>query len=107
MVSASSHFQVPPQAWLADFCRRWSLREIAVFGSCARGEMTAASDVDVMVWFADEARPSLYDLAAMQQELESSFGRRVDLLSRTAVERSTNPYRRHEILNSAKVLYAA
>lgn len=107
MVSTSSNFQHPSQAWLAEFCRRWSLREIAVFGSCARGDMTPASDVDVLIWFTEQASPSLYDLATMQQELEASFGRRVDLLSRSAVERSTNPYRRRAILESAKVLYAA
>ena len=35
------------------------------------------------------------------------FGRKVDLVSRRAVEASRNPVRRHHILDSAQVVYAA
>jgi predicted nucleotidyltransferase len=42
----------------------------------------------------------------MQQELESIFGRKVDLVSKRAIVRSQNWIRRREILETAKLIYA-
>ena len=42
-----------------------------------------------------------------EEELAEIFGRPVDLLSRKAVERSRNPFRRRSILESARVIYDA
>lgn len=43
----------------------------------------------------------------MEQELADLLGRKIDLLSRRAVEHSHNWMRRREILNTAEVVYAA
>ena len=43
-------------ASLADVCRRYSVRELSLFGSAARGEMRPESDVDFMVEFKPGAR---------------------------------------------------
>jgi predicted nucleotidyltransferase len=43
----------------------------------------------------------------MEDELVAILGREVDLVSREAVEESTNPIFRHQILGSAKEIYAA
>jgi uncharacterized protein len=40
-----------------------------------------------------------------QDELAKILGRKVDLLSKRAVERSQNEFRRDSILNEAKVYY--
>lgn len=92
---------------MAEFCRRWQVREIAVFGSVARGEATPASDVDLLVTFHAAARPTLFTLVRMQQDLEAMLGRRVDLAEKSSVEASDNDYRRRCILDGARVLYAA
>ena len=42
----------------------------------------------------------------MQEELSGMFGRRVDLIERTAVEQSRNYIRRKAILQSAETIYA-
>lgn len=42
----------------------------------------------------------------MQQELEALLGRRVDLISKRAIERSSNWIRRQEILSTAQPIYA-
>ena len=42
--------QVDP-AKLADLCHRFRVRELSVFGSAARGEMRADSDIDLLVEF--------------------------------------------------------
>ena len=89
---------------LAAFCRRWKIQELALFGSALREDFRPDSDVDVLVTFAPEAPWSLFDLVAMQEELEDFFGRPVDLVEKAALR---NPFRRHAILKHQKVLYAA
>ncbi len=95
------------QAEAIDFCRRWKVAELALFGSIARGEARAGSDVDLLVTFLPGAEWTLLDHMAMQRELETMLGHPVDLVSRSAVDRSPNPYRRTAILNSARTVYAA
>lgn len=93
-----------PTAALAAFCRKWMVAELALFGSALRDDFGPDSDVDVLVTFAPGAPWSYWDWPDMRQELESLFGRRVDLVEKRAV---TNPIRRERILSSARVLYAA
>jgi predicted nucleotidyltransferase len=92
---------------IQDFCRRWKIVELAVFGSILREDFCPESDVDFLVRFAPDARWSLFDHARMERELEELLGRAVDLVSRSAVERSSNWIRREEILGTARTLYAA
>jgi uncharacterized protein len=92
---------------LVDFCRRWKVSELAVFGSALRDDFRPESDVDVLVTFAGGVRWSLLDLVTMQDELSNLWQRPVDLLTRRAVERSHNWIRRKAILESAEVVYAA
>jgi predicted nucleotidyltransferase len=89
---------------LADFCRRWKVLELAVFGSAARDEMRPDSDVDVMVEFAPKAEWSLPDVVGAQLELQELFGREVDLITKGTIE---NPFRRHSIQRDLTVIYAA
>ena len=96
-----------PHERIAEFCRRWEIREFALFGSVVSPDFRAESDVDVMVAFAPAARRTLFDLGEMQQELSELFGRHVDLVTRSAIESSRNPYRRNSILRSVEVVHAA
>lgn len=92
---------------IAQFCEKWQIREFAFFGSVLRDDFHAGSDLDVLVTFAPEAQWTLLDHVEMQDELASLLGRRVDLVSRRGVEHSQNHIRRHAILDSARVVYAA
>jgi predicted nucleotidyltransferase len=93
---------------LRAFCEKWKVKEFALFGSAVRPEeFRPGSDVDVLVGFAEDATWSLLHMVHMKEELEAIFGREVDLLTRRAVERSGNPYRRQSILQSAVPLELA
>ena len=94
----------PPRRELEAFCRRWRVRELSVFGSVLRGDFGPQSDIDVLVSFRPDARWSLMDWEEMCDELRVVFGREVDLVEREGLR---NPFRRHAILSSAEVLYAA
>ncbi len=89
---------------LADFCRRWKVTEFALFGSILREDFGPQSDIDVLVTFQPQAAWSLWDLLDMRDELRELFGREIDLIEKDALR---NPFRRHEILRSYKVVYAA
>ena len=92
---------------VAAFCQRWKIVELSLFGSVLRDDFRPDSDVDVLVTFAPEADWSLFDHMAMEEELSAAVGRKVDLLSRRAIERSANWIRRQAILESAEPFYVA
>ncbi|MCB8976996.1 MAG: nucleotidyltransferase family protein [Ardenticatenaceae bacterium] len=92
---------------IAAFCQKWLIEEFALFGSAVRDDFDQNSDVDILVTFKPEARWTLFDHVDMQDELQKLFGRDVDLVSRKGIERSQNHIRRHEIIDSARVVYAA
>jgi len=97
-----------PHDRIAEFCRRWNVSELALFGSILRDDFRPDSDVDVLVTFPSvDATPSLFEHVDMQDELVEIFGRPVDLLTRAGVEDSRNPIRKRAILESARVVYAA
>ena len=91
---------------IGEFCKRWQVAELALFGSVLRDDYDRKSDIDVLVEFAPDGVPGL-EFVTMASELSSLLGRPVDILTRSAVERSQNPIRRQEILESAEVIYAA
>lgn len=91
-------------ARIAEFCRKWSIREFALFGSVLREDFRPDSDVDVLVSFEPQAPWSLFDLMEMIDELKMLFGRDVDLVEKAGIR---NPFRRHAILTSKQVIYAA
>jgi uncharacterized protein len=65
---------------------RAGVRRAALFGSTARGDANAASDVDVLVVLDPEAHIGLVRFAALQEHLRELFGRKVDLVSRGALQ---------------------
>lgn len=80
------------------------MTELALFGSVLRDDFCPDSDVDVLVSFEPGAPWTLWDLSAMRQELEEIFGRDVDLVEKKGLR---NPFRRHAILSSRRLIYAA
>lgn len=60
-----------PDAAIAEICRRYEVKELAVFGSAARGEMHPDSDLDFLVEFIPEARVSLLRHYAAERELST------------------------------------
>jgi uncharacterized protein len=87
---------------LASLCRRRHIRRLSLFGSVLKGNARPDSDVDLLVEFSREAKPSFLDLADIEQELSALLaGRRVDL--RTAQDLSR--YFRDEVLCEAEVQY--
>ena len=56
----------------------WGIERIGLFGSFARNEGRADSDIDIIITLT---KPDLFRYAAIAKQLETVFGRRVDLIS--------------------------
>lgn len=68
------------RAQLPDLKERYGVRSLALFGSYARGQETAQSDLDVLVEFDDDHPLSLLDVIHLEHELSDLLGVRVDLV---------------------------
>lgn len=88
---------------LAEFARRYGIAKLALFGSVLRGDFNENSDVDILVDFQPDHTPGLFALAAMERELESTIGWRVDLRTYHDLSR----YFRDDVVASAQIVYAA
>ncbi|MEW6306110.1 MAG: nucleotidyltransferase domain-containing protein [Verrucomicrobiota bacterium] len=91
---------------LARFCRERGIARLELFGSRLADNCRADSDVDLLATFRADAHPTLLDWADIQERLAELFGCPVDLVSRRAIERSRNRYRRNAILSTARQIYA-
>ena len=90
---------------LAELARRYHIKQLALFGSAARGELTSSSDVDLLVEFEQGKAPSLGGMTAINNAFSSLFGgRKVDIATPAILN---NPYRRREIEKDMELLYAA
>jgi predicted nucleotidyltransferase len=93
-----------PKKEINDFCLKWKISEMALFGSVLSDEFRPDSDIDIMVSFKDEAGWGLFDFVDMIDELKAIFGRKVDLVEKDSLR---NPFRRQTILAGNEVIYAA
>lgn len=65
---------------IADYFKTQPVNRAWLFGSFARGEETADSDIDILEEYDENAHISLLAISHMMGELERSTGRRVDLI---------------------------
>ena len=94
-----------PNDKIVQFCRKWKVTELALFGSVLREGFRPDSDVDVLVTFSPDAEWGYDHLLDMKEELEAIFGRAVDLVEKRLVEESPNYIRRKHILTNMEKVY--
>ena len=92
---------------LVAFCRKRRIVEMSLFGSVLSDRFRPDSDVDVLVAFEPDTRYTWGEWLDMIDDLRSIFGREVDLVSRSAIERSNNPFRKRHILSHLERVYVA
>ena len=67
----------------SELFKKYPLKTLAVFGSCARGEELEGSDIDLVVEFTHSVGMEFVDLSL---ELEKKLNRKVDLVSRNGLK---------------------
>ncbi len=92
-----------PKKQLAEFCRRYQVQKLALFGSVLGENFCADSDVDVLVSFQPNARIGLVTFSRMQRELAALLNRPVDLVPMDGLK----PVIRESVLSDIEEIYAA
>jgi predicted nucleotidyltransferase len=83
---------------IISFMRQHGADKIGIFGSYARNEARADSDLDLMVWFKEQK--SLLWMIRIERELSELLGIKIDLLTEQAV----SPYLIDQIRQEIKVI---
>ena len=95
-----------PETRIEQFCQKWGVAELSLFGSILREDFNSDSDIDVLIAFSPNSDWGIFDHLTMEQELQTIFDRDVDLVSKRAVLNSENPIRRHNVLSTYRVIYS-
>jgi predicted nucleotidyltransferase len=77
------------RAEILTIAARYGAKNISLFGSLARGENSTSSDIDLLADF-EEGR-SLLDRLALERELQTLLGAKVDVASRCGLKRRIRP----------------
>ncbi len=85
------------------FCQRYAVQRMALFGSVLREDFHPDSDIDVLVVFDPNARPTFMTLGKMKRELSELFQRLVDLVPQEGLK----PVIQEVVLSSALEVYAS
>ena len=78
MVTDAASVRAILRALMPELCEKFGVVRLALFGSVARGKARPDSDIDVLVGFSADARPTFFRLAEMEALLESVLGRKID-----------------------------
>jgi uncharacterized protein len=92
-------------AQIAQFCQKWKITELAIFGSILRDDFNEQSDIDFLVKFSPETKLLLEDIDNIEQELKAMTGRSIDFIFKKNLEKSANWIRKKNILETAEVIY--
>ncbi len=84
------------RALLPRLQREFGVQSLEIFGSVARGEDTALSDLDLLVTFQEP--PTLFQLVELEHFLSDQLGIRVDLV----LKEDLKPDLRERILREAR-----
>ena len=94
---------------IADFCRRWGIVRLELFGSALRDDFRPDSDIDFLYTpgpdFRKDRSYGAWLSNKMADELSELLGRKVDLIERGKMERHRNWIRREHVLRSAQPIY--
>lgn len=98
-----------PQKEIADFCRRWGIVRLELFGSALRDDFRPDSDIDFLYTpgpgFRRDRAYGPWLSNNMADELSALLGRKVDLIERDKMERHRNWIRREHVLRTAQPIY--
>ena len=91
--------------------KKYGLPAVFVFGSYARGEATAESDIDLLVDLSGTGIDSLLKLGGLYNDLEEALGTTIDLVTLDSIEEPTDRlsqlHFRDAVKRERKMIYAA
>lgn len=94
------HVQLPLDR-IAEICRKYRIKELAIFGSALRDDFRPDSDIDLLVEFQPNHGHGLFAYLSCQDEFARLLSRPVDLVQKSGLK----PVIRDDILRSARTIY--
>lgn len=89
---------------VSEIASAYKILELYIFGSALRQDFTDKSDIDILIKLSKDSGYSIFELAEIKSKFEELFKRKIDIVE---LEGLRNPYRRSEILKTAKKIYAS
>jgi predicted nucleotidyltransferase len=80
--------------------RQFGVNSLAVFGSYARDEAGPDSDLDLLIDFRPDARPTFFTLARLDAFLSSALGKTVQTVVRDGLNPRLAPYIASELVRA-------
>ncbi|MDI4239208.1 MULTISPECIES: nucleotidyltransferase family protein [Bradyrhizobium] len=71
--------------------RKRGVRHAALFGSVARGDNGAGSDIDIMIEIDPDARITIFDYVELKEYIAGLFDEPVDVVNREALKSYVRP----------------
>lgn len=87
------------EKYLNDSQYKEHIRKLGVFGSVARGNISADSDIDI---FVDLSPVKAFDLIGIKQDIEKLTGKHVDIV---AIRDKMNSVLKHRIENEGIIVW--
>jgi uncharacterized protein len=98
MTPESDEYRRRLREMLPELADRFGVAALGLFGSRVRGDHRPDSDLDILVEYRADARPTLIDVVELEYLLTDRLGVKVDL----ALKRSLKPFLRPYILREAQ-----
>ena len=89
---------------ITNLCIKYNVIELSVFGSSIRSDFNKDSDIDILVSFNKNSDVSLFDIMDLEREFTELLKREVDVVEKESLK---NPIRKHRILSTREIIYAA
>ncbi|MGL5059179.1 MAG: nucleotidyltransferase family protein [Microcoleus sp.] len=91
---------------IAEFCQRWNIIELALFGSILRDDFRSDSDIDILASFSPDCCWNLFDLMQIQEQLANPKSRELLCHSKTCLKTANSlaripTHRKHPKWNPA------
>jgi len=80
------------------FSDTFGVKFIGIFGSFARDEATATSDIDILYRIEDNQKLSMFDYMKMNQQLEAYFHKKIDLVREGTLKERVKEYIQKDLL---------
>lgn len=85
-----------------EIAKLYKVSELYLFGSILTDKFNKDSDIDFLISFKNNSNISFIELYELKEKLSKFFKRPVDLIEKEGL---TNPYRRTNIINTARKIY--
>lgn len=77
--------------------QKYSISELGIFGSFARGDFDEQSDIDILVDFSEKIGG--YDYIRLAHEFEDLFNHKIDMVSRRGIKPQYLPFVEKHLIN--------